>query len=265
MCYGRFPYAASTIEGLAQQHLYAQPTFAAHPFRPLVERCIAKAPDQRYSHPSALLLDLTPICAAHGVSLPPRPPSPNREADDLHAKAHALSALGKHGEALAAARLAVRLDPDFAGNWTQLARLLMETGDDAGALEALDRSLTLNPRGSAGWNNMGLILKRQGKWEPAMIAFDRALHHDPVNTGAMLNSTEPLRRLGYFDEALNRLQRASELAPDKFAIWNNMGSVYVDLRQKKEALTAFHRARALAPQSFHEQIDEAIRVASELP
>jgi serine/threonine protein kinase len=244
MCYGSMPLGGRSAVDFRDQHLRVRPDFAAHPFARVMARCLSKEPAARYAGPDELLVNLTDICRAEGIALPPKPQQVNREADDLHGLSHALSAIGNRAEAVVAARRLVSIEPNSAGNWTQLARLLMVDGDDKGAIEALDRSLTLDPTRSAPWNNLGLILNRQRKWEHALAAFDRALVSDPVNTGALLNSTTPLCQLGRHGEALDRLKRAAALAPDKYMIWNNLGSVYVELGRKGDAIASFQRARA---------------------
>jgi tetratricopeptide (TPR) repeat protein len=134
------------------------------------------------------------------------------------------------------ARELVRRAPEDSSAWTQLGRLLLESGDKDSAKSATKRSLALDPTRSAPWNNLGLMLNREEKWREAVEAFDRALDCDPQNTGAMLNAAESLKKLGKAVEAVQRLRRASEIAPDKFAIWNNLGWLYVELRVRASAL-----------------------------
>mgnify|MGYP000161208419 CR=1 FL=1 len=261
MCYARMPFGGNSAADFRDQHLRARPVFSTHPFATVMARCLAKEPAARYQGPDELRAKLAIICGREGITLPPKPPHLSRDADDLHALAHALSAVGKHGEAIVAARRLVSLEPNDAGNWTQLARLLMEAGDELGAIDALDRSLTLDPTRSAPWNNLGLVFTRQGKWEHALAAFDRALVSDPRNTGALLNATTPLCQLGRHAEALDRLKRAAAIAPDKYMIWNNLGAVCVDLGRKADAIASFQKALALAPQEMRPVIEESLAAA----
>jgi tetratricopeptide (TPR) repeat protein len=261
MCYGRRPFAGASIQQLAEQHLRAPLTPPPGLFAGIIRRCLSKAPADRYPSPTELLAELSRVCAAARIALPPAPSIAGAKARELQALANSLGALGKHREALAATRELLALEPGRAEYWTQLGRLLMESGDPEGAIKALERSLKLDSTRSAPWNNLGVILRRRQQWEAALRAFDCALECDPFNTGAMLNSTEPLQRLGRNIDALARLTKAAEIAPDKFAIWNNFGAVYMDQGDKSNAVASFQKARLLAPQAMHAQIDEALRHA----
>jgi serine/threonine protein kinase len=230
MCYGRRPFLGPDIR---EQHLRIEPQIPSSIFAGIVARCLSKNPAARYSTPSALLDDITRVCRDGGIALPPKPKVASQKAKELDALAQGLGALGKIGEALAAARELAALEPEDAGNWTQLGRLLLETGDDKGAVTALERSLSLDETRSPTWNNFGIALKRQKKWQQAIFAFDRALDCDPSNTGAIMNCTEALLHLDQGGEAIVRLKRAAEIAPDKFGIWSNLGSAYISAGDKK--------------------------------
>jgi serine/threonine protein kinase len=265
MCYGCRPFHGPSVQDLADQHLRLQPSLPPGLFAGIITRCLSKDPSGRYLKPRELLTDLSGVCATAGIPLPPFPATAGPKARELQALANSLGALGKLVEAVAAARKLVTLEPDRAENWTQLGRLLLESGDTTGSIDAFERSLQLDPTRSAPWNNLGIILRRQQQWQMALRAFDKALECDPLNSGAMLNSTEPLQRLGRSAEAVSRLKQAGKLAPDKFAIWNNLGVVYMDQGDKRNAIACFQRARSMAPEAVHAQIDEALRHARAMP
>jgi len=265
MCHGRFPFAVSDLRALAAHHLGREPDIPGGMFAGVITRCLAKDPAERYPDTLALLADLARACKQHSVPLPPKPIISNQKGRELSALARGLSAVGKPKEALEAVRQLVKIEPQIAGHWTEMGRLLLEGGDDEAAIAAMERSLALDETRSPAWNNFGLALKRATKWQEAVFAFDRAIDCDPFNTAPMLNCTESLLRLGRAGQALVRLKRAAELAPDKFVIWMNLGAVYVELKDKKNALECLHRARALAPERRHGDIDRNVEVALALP
>lgn len=265
MAYGQLPFSARSASEFFQHHLRTEPKVPHGPFADIVRRCLEKAPSIRYARVSDLLVDFERVCKARKLFLPPRPVPEDNSLAELRVRAHSLGALGRLAEAIASARELVRQAPEDSSAWTQLGRLLLESGDKDSAKKATNRSLALDPTRSAPWNNLGLMLKREEKWHEAVEAFDRALDCDPQNTGAMLNAAEPLRRLGKLGEAVRRLRRASDIAPDKFGIWTNLGLLYVELRERKGALECLHKARDLAPVSYRTQIEELIRDAEKLP
>jgi DNA-binding winged helix-turn-helix (wHTH) protein/tetratricopeptide (TPR) repeat protein len=69
------------------------------------------------------------------------------------------SALGQHGEAIAAAERALQLDPVNTARYTELAWVLALGGRHDDALRQIDRALQLNPRSS------GIYLMRAWAWE----------------------------------------------------------------------------------------------------
>jgi serine/threonine protein kinase len=265
MAYGQLPFEGRNAPDFFHHHLKTEPRMPHGPFADIVRRCLAKGPDMRYARVSDLLVDFERVCKVRKLFLPPRPVREDNSLAELRVRAHSLGALGRLAEAIASARELVRRAPEDSSAWTQLGRLLLESGDEDSAMEATNRSLALDPTRSVPWNNLGLMLKREKKWHEAVEAFDRALDCDPQNTGAMLNAAEPLRRLGQAGEAVRRLRRASEVAPDKFGIWTNLGSLYVELRERKGALECLHKARDLAPVSYQAQIEELICDAEKLP
>jgi serine/threonine protein kinase len=265
MAYGQLPFSGRSVSEILQHHLKTEPNVPNGPFADIVRRCLAKAPSKRYARVADLLVDFERTCKARKLFLPPRPAPEDNTLAELRVRAHSLGALGRLTEGIANARELVRRAPEDSSAWTQLGRLLLESGDQDSAKKATNRSLALDPTRSAPWNNLGLILKREEKWREALEAFDRALDCDPQNTGAMANSSEPLRMLGKHPEGVRRLRRAAEIAPDKFAIWTNLGSLYVALGERASALECLNKARGLAPASYRAQIEEAIRDAGKLP
>jgi tetratricopeptide (TPR) repeat protein len=265
MCYGRPPFAANTVERLAEQHLRLKPDIPEGIFAGVIARCLAKDSATRYSGPAAMLDDIGGVCKPHQIALPPKPRIMGQRAKELIALARGLGAVGKRDEAIGAAHSLVELEPDVSAHWTELSRLLLEDGDDRGGQMAIERSLAIDETRSPAWNNYGVVLKRQQRWQQAAVAFDRALDCDPLNTGAMLSSSEALRHLGRSGEALIRLKRAADIASDKFSVWNNLGAAYIDLGDKQQALRCLRKARSLAPDRYHAGIDQSIEVAGTLP
>jgi serine/threonine protein kinase len=266
MTYGKLPFSARSASEFFQHHLKTEPKVPHGPFADIVRRCLEKSPSMRYAQVSDLLVDFERACKARKLFLPPRPVPEDNSVAELRVRARSLGALGRLAEAIASARELLRRAPEDSSAWTQLGRLLLESGDVDSAKDATNRSLALDPTRSAPWNNLGLMLERKEKWRDAVEAFDRALDCDPQNTGAMLNAAEPLRRIGKVGEAVRRLRRASEIAPDKFSIWTNLGSVYMNwMRDRACALECLHKARALAPASHRAKIEDLIHDAEKLP
>lgn len=265
MSYGKMPFRGPTIGQFQQQHLAAEPVIPSGLFSPLIERCLAKDPLGRFADPNELLVSLGKICDAIGIPLPPRPSPRGQEAAELEALVSGLRALGKNDEALTALTKLLKMEPQEAGHWTDLSRMLLERGDAKGAMEAIRKSLSIDPTRSPAWNNFGILLKGQTRWEDAIRAFERAIDCNPLNTAPMLNSSQAFLAMNKPSEAIKQLLGALELAPDKYQIWFNLSQAHFFVGDKKKALEYLQQARALAPSDAHELIDVATENARALP
>jgi serine/threonine protein kinase len=264
MCYGHLPFTGASIQALMAQHLRTEPKIPVSMFAQIVARCLSKQPAERYVGPMALLDDITRICRAKGIALPSTPIAVGQKEDELAMLASGLGAVGKHQEAVNAARELVARAPEDAQHWGALGSLLEKSGDIAGALAAFDRSLDLDETQWFVWNNLGLLLSRLQKWQEALVALERALHYDPINTKVIINCARPLLELGRAREAIELLKRAVALAPDEWVIWNNLGAAYNKLGDKQNALDCLLKGRALAPDRHHGQIDIDIKTVRAL-
>jgi tetratricopeptide (TPR) repeat protein len=170
MAYGRLPFIGRSHTEFFHHHRHSKANIPSGPFARIIERCLAKAPEHRYPTPTALFLELEQICKAQKIALPPRSEPVDAALEELRARAGALGAIGKHDEAIASARELVRRAPREASNWTQLGKLLLESGDIDGAEEATNRSLALDQTRSAAWNNLGLLLSHKSKCSREMTS-----------------------------------------------------------------------------------------------
>ena len=94
--------------------------------------------------------------------------------------ADTLSKLGRNDEALAAYEKAISLKPDDAAMYTNMGVLLGKMGKTAESQEAFKKAATVNP-GAAGQNfyNLGATLVNAGKAAEAAEAFKQAIAADP--------------------------------------------------------------------------------------
>jgi tetratricopeptide (TPR) repeat protein len=161
----------------------------------------------------------------------------------LERAAHA-RALGREGEAEAAARAAAELPPRTAWEHYALGRAYFHAGDAARAAGEMDRALALEPdalwpnfyKGNcalragqaadavaafsacvalsprAAWcfHSRGLAYLELGRSGPALADFDRAMALDPGSAPAALSRATLHRREGRYPEALADLRRARE-------------------------------------------------------
>ncbi len=156
----------------------------------------------------------------------PRGPGPLdrlRDAVEAHptdpdlrwALARKLAAMGDPNAAVAATREFLRRWPDRRpGARVQIARTLLETGEDARALELLDEELSERPRHGMAHFYRGLAYRSQARIAEANHAFRLAGRMEPsIHTEAMLAEALGLFDLGREDEAVALLKEVLEQDP----------------------------------------------------
>jgi len=88
---------------------------------------------------------------------------------------------GRHDEALAAARDAVRYDPNYADGYAALANVLFFSGDGEGAEAAMRRAMRLNPRYSGAYIDiLGRAYFAMGRYDRAIAELRECTARDPA-------------------------------------------------------------------------------------
>ncbi|AOH86873.1 zinc chelation protein SecC [Sphingomonas panacis] len=158
-----------------------------------------------------------------------------------------LGQLGRHADAIAAYRQAIRLQPEHAEAYSSLAGLLSQQGDAQEALAAIDRALALRPRDAGKHVNRGNILRTLGAGDAAITAYRRAIELDPALAAAHNNLGLALTAREEVEPALSCYRRAITLKPDYVEAYVHLGNALQDLGQSGEAALAYRQALALQP------------------
>lgn len=245
---GAYPYEISPpvdVSSFIAAHVRGAPRPLASLFWPIIARCLARSPQDRWQSPEDLAAAIRKVAAQADLPCPPFVSPQPIGLEELYAKAQSLSALGQPKDALAAVEQYLGKAPDAFWAWTEKGRILMELQRNADAEEATHRSLTFDSSNTHAWNNLGLILQRLSRSEESCNAFDRALECDPFNGGAMMNAAQPLCALGRYDRAATFLCSALKLAPRKPTLQFNAGNLVGLMLQSRAFDPAEQVARAL--------------------
>jgi hypothetical protein len=100
---------------------------------------------------------------------------------------HALTELGRLGEAAAYLRQAIRLKPAMAQAHNNLGLALAELGRFAEAEAAYEAALAIDPKMPEALTNLGSALKEQGRVDEAITTYQVALWVDPESASAQWN------------------------------------------------------------------------------
>jgi tetratricopeptide (TPR) repeat protein len=139
-----------------------------------------------------------------------REDGPEFSADDWFEWACELEP-GSPGEAIAAYRRALGLDPGHADAHVNLGRLLHESGDAASAEPHYVAALAARPSDATAAFNLGVALEDQGKLPEALLAYQKAVRLDPENADAHFNAASLAEKLGRTAEALRHLRTYRKL------------------------------------------------------
>ena len=118
---------------------------------------------------------------------------------------------GSPGEARAAYRKALELDPTHADAHVNLGRLLHESGDPEAAEPHYAAALATRPGDATAAFNLGVALEDLGKIPEALLAYQKAVMVDPENADAHFNAAALAEKLGRPAEALRHLRTYRKL------------------------------------------------------
>ncbi len=151
------------------------------------------------------------------------------------------------GEAEAAARKSLAINPNFVDAHNNLGNVLKGQGRLKAAESAYRRALEINPDYVEALSNLGIVLLDQGRLEESESVYRRALEISPAYVNAYCNLGNVLKRLGKLEESVAICRRALEIQPDNAEIYNNLGTSLQRLGRMEEAIEAFQKSLSARP------------------
>lgn len=139
-------------------------------------------------------------------------PNPDDAYESL-GRGVSLALENKSGEAFAALREALRLNPDMPAAHYNLANALRLTGDLAGAEGELRAAMKSVPDSGPVHNFLGLVLFKRGDTAGAVVEFRKSAELQPKDATAHFNLAQALEKYGDRKAALDEYRTASTLAP----------------------------------------------------
>ena len=194
----------------------------------------------------------------------------------------ALLAAGRHDEAAAELKTALKLDPgnvealrnlgaayEKAGGVEQaitqyraalqanpenkyahynLAVAYSKQGKTDEARAELQLALKVDPEYPEAHNNLGVLYANQGLMKEAIEQFGLAVKYDPRSAEGHKNLGFALGMNGNQEEGIAQLRTAADLQPENPEIYNSMGIIYANQGRFRDAASAFEKAVQLSPQ-----------------
>lgn len=161
-------------------------------------------------------------------------------------RGHALAALGRNAEAIAAYRRALAgtlSNPEFA--WAGLGRVYYKLAQFPDAIAAFRETARLAPDALHFRNELGVALKDGGRDEEALALFvglrDKASQDPfPWRQIGYINS-----KLGQYEKARAALEQSLKLGPDQSQVWHALADVYAMMDRADDVRRIYQRLRGL--------------------
>ena len=172
--------------------------------------------------------------------------------------AHALSRLGRHREALAIYRDAIKTWPDDSMLFHDLAVAAQRAGLRDDAARAEQAAIALDPKNGAAHNGLGLLLIEEGRLDAARQAFERAVAADPSSADYLANLGNAKRAAGERSGAEAAYREALASDPGWANGLNGLGALLVESGKPQDAIPFLVRAVASDPNLWEARLNLGI-------
>jgi tetratricopeptide (TPR) repeat protein len=171
-----------------------------------------------------------------------------RHVEALNNLGTVLQAQGQFVAAAACLERALALAPEVGVLHFNLANALRSSGDDTRAMAAYRRALILLPNFAACHNNLGQLQLEAGDRDAAQRSFEEAAGANPDYADAHYNLGAVLQDRGDLSAARACYLRAIALQPERATAHYNLGMVCEDQLDWTAARAAFQEASRISPE-----------------
>lgn len=141
-----------------------------------------------------------------------------------------------------ALRQCVQIDPTQATAWISLGNALSALGRHEDALSAYQRAVDIEPLSVTAWTNLGLTFYRTGKKDQALTAFHQALGVDVDRAIGDVSVGAPLKESLLSDPQTGREMSRWVYGRGTKDPWSDLGYVLMARDYHEEAVQAFRNA-----------------------
>ena len=229
-------------------HKYTEITKINSDIFPIIQKCLAKSPDDRYSEFKALRKDLEILYNEKTGHDPPKPPKDTElEAGEHVNKAYALSKLGFKQESISELQKAILHDPKLVPAHMNLSIEYYQSKQYEKAIEELNEVINLNPNHSHAHYNIANILSRIGESNEVIYHYEKAIRFNPECKEAHVNMGFILYSTGQIDEAISEYKKALIIDPNFFKAIMNLGLAFDHKGKYDEAIELYEQAYKINP------------------
>lgn len=149
--------------------------------------------------------------------------------------------------ALAAARKATSIAPEFGYAWARVAELLFSFGKTQDAAKALDHSMQISPRNAQAHALRGFLLAAQNHIGESRKSFDQAIALDGALANAWLGRGLTSIRQGREQDGRRDMQIAAALEPNRSILRSYLGKAASQVGSNAKANLELERGKKLDP------------------
>ncbi len=182
-------------------------------------------------------------CSAKKPS--PEPTDGPDKAEQHFLAAKALSAEGRHLEAIDEYREVVKLEPEWAEAWYNAGNEFYRTRDIDRAAKFYEHAIKVDPTHLKSYNNLGIVLTDLGQTKKAIKVLQRVTAIDPGYVKAWISLGLAYHAAEQYPKAAMTFKEAIRINPETADAYANLGNTYAVQELYVEAVEAYRRALRL--------------------
>lgn len=154
---------------------------------------------------------------------------------------------GRYDLALADYEECVRLNPNYARVYVNLAVFYEQEGNENAAFENYSRAIALNPGTTVALNNRALIFERRKDFKSALADLNQAVAADPGYILGLSNRGALFLQTHKYEAAIRDFTAIVELQPEHLEAYINRSLSFLGINSLDEALQDCQTAIRLKP------------------
>jgi serine/threonine protein kinase len=256
---GKLPFLASLPKDETQDqmiyfwremyklHCYKQIPRVHSPLFPTIQRCLEKAPDDRYQSFKELREDLEQILLRSSGEVVNPPDLKELDFWSWNNKGLSLHQLGRLKEAIECYDRAIMMEPRWQAPWINKGSTLADLGHHEEAIECLDKAIEINPQRKGAWVNKGTILAEIGRYMEAIECYDKAIEIKVQFDDVWMSKVKTLFQLGRKAEGSNCTSMMFESSTENARAWGCKGNALFRMRCYEKAIDCYNKALEINP------------------
>jgi len=228
-------------------HKYSIPVKVPTPLFPIIEKCLQKAPKDRYQHFSELRSTIESVYLHSFGNSSGSAKVPENGYADMINKGVSLMELEKYDEAIEYFDRCIALEEENKFPWINKSETYRRMGKPEEALYCIERSIKIDPSYAKAWDNKVIILNSLSRLEEALQCSDRTIQINPYMASAWVNKSNVLKRLKLHKEAIECCDTAIRINPECIPAYANKALLLIDLCKYSEALELCNEVLRISP------------------